>query len=175
MPSQVLSAPHSGLQILFNWGFCLLIFYNSYFAWLNCQLILGFEIVRSTLQCEKKGAPPKRILTGLVYAQPANTSHVLEERQGWDTTLPETRVDQTGSLIYLCFWVPLCLWQSHSAFRCLTLRTLKVCVCMLSHVQLFATHQASLSTEFFQSRILECVAISYSRRTSWPRDQSHVS
>ena len=122
--------PHSGLQIPFNWDFCLLIFYNSYFAWLNCQLILGSEIVCSTLQCEKKGAPPKRILTGLVSAQPANASHVLEERWGRDTTLPEALVNQTGSLIYLCFWFPLCLWQTHSTFSCLTLPTLKrVCAC----------------------------------------------
>ena len=43
-----------------------------------------------------------------------------------------------------------------------------VCVCMLSHVQVFATpwtlaHQAPLSMETFQARILEWVVISYSR------------
>ena len=43
--------------------------------------------------------------------------------------------------------------------------------CMLSHVQLFATPwtiacQAPLSVEFSQARILEWVAISYSRGSS---------
>ena len=46
----------------------------------------------------------------------------------------------------------------------------------LSRVQLFATpwtvaHQAPLSMEFFQARILEWVAFTYSR-DSWPRDQT---
>ena len=51
--------------------------------------------------------------------------------------------------------------------------------CMLSHVQLFVTpwtvpHQASLSIGIFQARILECVAISFSKGSSWPRDQTCV-
>ena len=35
--------------------------------------------------------------------------------------------------------------------------------------------QAPLSMGFFQARILEWVAISYSRGFSWPRDRTHVS
>ena len=59
-----------------------------------------------------------------------------------------------------------------------------VCVCvrfqLLSHVLLSATPQAVacqvlLSKEFFQARILEWVAISYSRGSSWPRDWTHIS
>ena len=51
---------------------------------------------------------------------------------------------------------------------------------MLSHVQLFATpwtvaHQAPVSMGFFQARILKWVAISFSRGSSWPRDQTQVS
>ena len=50
----------------------------------------------------------------------------------------------------------------------------------LSSVQLFATpwtvaHQAPQSMEIFQVRVLEWVAISFSRGSSWPRDQTQVS
>ena len=46
-------------------------------------------------------------------------------------------------------------------------------VCMLNHVQLFGTpwtvaHLAPLSMGFFQARILEWVAISFPRGSSWP-------
>ena len=52
-------------------------------------------------------------------------------------------------------------------------------VSVLSHVGLFcdpntAAHQAPLSMEFFQTRILEWVAISSSRASSQPRDQNSV-
>ena len=52
---------------------------------------------------------------------------------------------------------------------------------MLSRTHLFPTpwpvaHQAPLSVGFFfQARILEWVAISFSRRSSWPRDRTLVS
>ena len=54
-----------------------------------------------------------------------------------------------------------------------------VVVYSLSHVRLFCNSmncisQASLSMEFFQVRILERVAVSYSRGSSWPRDQTCV-
>ena len=53
-----------------------------------------------------------------------------------------------------------------------------MCVQLHSRVQLFATlwtvaHQAPLS--IFQARILEWVAISSSRGSSWPRDGTCVS
>ena len=49
----------------------------------------------------------------------------------------------------------------------------------LSHSQLFATpwtvaYQSSLSMEILQERILEWVAISFSREPSWPRDKTCV-
>ena len=52
--------------------------------------------------------------------------------------------------------------------------------CGLSCVRLFGTpwtvsHQAPLSMEFFQARILERVAFSYSSGSSQPRDQAHIS
>ena len=63
-----------------------------------------------------------------------------------------------------------------------------VCVCMclyvydvqlLSCVQLFVTpwtltRQAPLSMGFFQARMLECIAISFSKGSSWPRDGTLV-
>ena len=53
-------------------------------------------------------------------------------------------------------------------------------ICVLSCVQLFAAPwtvgcQASLAHGIFQARMLEWVAISYSRGYSWPRDQTRVS
>ena len=53
-------------------------------------------------------------------------------------------------------------------------------VCMLSRVCFIATpwttaHQAPVSRDFFQARILECVAIFFSRGSSWPRDGTHIS
>ena len=38
-----------------------------------------------------------------------------------------------------------------------------------------AAHQAPLSVGFFQARVLEWVAISYSRGSSWPRDGTCIS
>ena len=50
----------------------------------------------------------------------------------------------------------------------------------LSHVRLFVTswtvaYQAPLSMGFFQARVLEWVAMSFSRRSSRPRDRTQVS
>ena len=55
-----------------------------------------------------------------------------------------------------------------------------MCVCMLSRVQLFSTpwtvaRQAPLSMGILQARILEWVAISSSRGSSWPRDWTCIS
>ena len=55
---------------------------------------------------------------------------------------------------------------------------LYACMHMLSHVQNFETpwtvaYQAPLSTGIFQARVLEWVAISSSRGSSQPRDQSN--
>ena len=58
-----------------------------------------------------------------------------------------------------------------------------VCACMLRHfrcVWLYATlwtaaHQVPLSLGILQARILEWVAISFSRRSFWLRDRTHVS
>ena len=55
-----------------------------------------------------------------------------------------------------------------------------MCCAVLSYVQLFGTpqtvaHQAPLSMGILQARILEWVAISFSRGSSQPRDQTQVS
>ena len=47
-----------------------------------------------------------------------------------------------------------------------------LCVCVLSHVQLFVTQWTPLPVEFFS---LQWVAISYSRGSSWPRDWTYIS
>ena len=54
-----------------------------------------------------------------------------------------------------------------------------ICAKSVRHVQLFATpwtvaRQASLSMGILQARILEWVAMSFSRGSSQPRDQAHV-
>ena len=61
-------------------------------------------------------------------------------------------------------------------FRTLTI----VCVCMLSHAWLFATPMdcslpASSVRGILQARILEQVSIPFSRGSSLPRDQTHIS
>ena len=78
-------------------------------------------------------------------------------------------------------WLGRDAWTSHmypvnSFFNCLHL--LCVCAQSLSCVQLFATPcspQGSSAREIFQTRRLEWVAISYSRRSSRSRDRTHIS
>jgi len=57
--------------------------------------------------------------------------------------------------------------------------TVVVIVQLLSHVQVFVTPWAvargSSVHGISQARILEWIAISFSRRSSWPRDWTHVS
>ena len=54
-----------------------------------------------------------------------------------------------------------------------------VCVCMhacvLSRVWLLSVTSWAPLTGIFQARILEWVAISYTRSSSWPRDRTHIS
>ena len=55
-----------------------------------------------------------------------------------------------------------------------------VCAQSLSHVWLFTTPWAVQPTRFlcpwdFQATMLEWVAIAFSRRSSWPRDQTRIS
>ena len=50
-----------------------------------------------------------------------------------------------------------------------------MCACSLTHVWLCATPPGSSVHGIFQARILEWVATSSSRGSSWPRDRSHVS
>ena len=78
------------------------------------------------------------------------------------------------------FLTALCS-QAVQRERAQTAAGTKACVdaCTLSCVQLFASpwtiaHQAPLS-RIFQARILEWVTISFSRGSSWPRDQAHIS
>ena len=53
---------------------------------------------------------------------------------------------------------------------------MKVLICVrLSVTPWTVAHQAPLSMEFLQARILEWVAISFSRGSSWPRDWTQVS
>ena len=49
------------------------------------------------------------------------------------------------------------------------------CAQLLSHVRLFVTPWTVALQRFFQARILEWVAISLSRGSSWPKDQISIS
>ena len=62
------------------------------------------------------------------------------------------------------------LWQIWSEVEVKSLR----CVWLFATPQTVA-YQAPPSMGFFQVRILEWVAISFSRRSSWPRDWTQVS
>ena len=70
-----------------------------------------------------------------------------------------------------CFMV--CQYRDFSNVSC-------CCCLVLSHVRLLATpwtvtHQAPLSMDFFQTRILEWVAVSCSRGSSLPGNRTLVS
>ena len=72
------------------------------------------------------------------------------------------------------------LLQSDSLLVCLVFSSISLSACMLSCVWLFATPWGCSPQGFSvhgisQARILEWVAISYSRGSSWPKDQTHVS
>ena len=67
-----------------------------------------------------------------------------------------------------------------SLFKSILLVIYIMCAQLLSGVWLFAAPwiapcQAALSMEFSRQKILEWVAISYFRRSSWPRDQISIS
>ena len=87
---------------------------------------------------------------------------------GWEGSLGENE--------YMCMygWVPqLLTWNYHSIVNWL-------CAESISHVRLFGTpqsraHQAPLAMGILQARILEWVAISFSRGSSWPRNWTQVS
>ena len=72
------------------------------------------------------------------------------------------------------------IWQIPSVCVCVCVCVRAcACACVLNCVQLFMIPwtvflQAALHG-IFQARILEWAAISYSRRSSWPRDQIHIS
>ena len=75
-----------------------------------------------------------------------------------------------------------CTMQNVKGRRCVCVCAQALCCAMLSpsHVPLFATpwaaaHQASLSLEILQARLLEWVAMPSPRGNSQPRDQTHVS
>ena len=70
------------------------------------------------------------------------------------------------------------LLLSHGAVHHLPERNLHlnyVCVCALSWVRLFVTPWAVACHQIFQTRTLEWVAISYSRGSSQPRDETQDS
>ena len=80
---------------------------------------------------------------------------------------------QDISLIFLYWWHESDRIFGHTGLHIIHASMLS----HFSHAQLFVTlwtveYQALLSIE---ARILEWVAISFSRRSSWPRDQTHVS
>ena len=76
-------------------------------------------------------------------------------------------------------------WKFQKLWRFLkfigfNVKDMYVYMCTLNPVRLFVTmwtvaHQASLSMESFQARIMKYVVISYSRESSWPGDWICVS
>ena len=70
------------------------------------------------------------------------------------------------------------LWR-HEGTHSILCVCVCVCVCVCRCVQLFATSYTSSPGSsvhgISQARILEWVAISFSRGSSWPKDRTHVS
>ena len=80
-------------------------------------------------------------------------------------------------LVLSFFWSSL-YWYIHT--HIVYIIFIFMCVCVSCSVWLFATpwtivHQAPLSMEILQERILEWVAIPFSRESSRPRDRTFVS
>ena len=72
------------------------------------------------------------------------------------------------------------MFLTPGSFLCPPATALKVKVKSLSHVRLFVTpwtvaHQAPLSMEILQGRIPEWIAMSSSKGSSQPKDQTQVS
>ena len=92
------------------------------------------------------------------------------------------------SILVPCFWKRP-LWMHQSIYKQIASSYSGAdmgrgcgccCGCGLRRIWLFATpwtvaHKAPLSVEFSKARILEWIAISFSRGSSHPRDQTHVS
>ena len=93
---------------------------------------------------------------------------------GWEDSLEE----ESNSLQYSCLenLIDSGAWQATDDgvaeldmtedSRTLCFKCVYVCVFCHSVVSEFVAHQASLSMEFFQARILQQIAISYSRGPS---------
>ena len=76
-------------------------------------------------------------------------------------------------------WVPTLIGQLRSHQPCRAVKKISSEMKSFSSVWLFATprtiaYQVPPSLGFFQARVLEWVAISFSRGSSWPRDRTRV-
>ena len=92
---------------------------------------------------------------------------------GWEGNLGENGYRDMYGWVLLLF-----IWNYHT----LLIGCVLCCavLSLFSHVRLFGTLwtvalQASLSMGILQARILEWVAVPFSREYSWPRDQTCVS
>ena len=83
-------------------------------------------------------------------------------------TNPETLQAWFRSFIFIGAWLPLFIF-----IGVWLIVPLYVCAQLLSHVRL--SLPGSSVHEIFQARILEWVAISFSRGSSWPRDRTYIS
>ena len=118
---------------------------------------------------------------------PMQKTHEMGVRSlGWEDPLEEEMATHSSVLAWKVPWTEESGWlQSMGSKDLDTAELAHISLyisteCMLSHVRLFATSwtvvcQASLPMGFFQARIMEWVAISSSRGSSWPRDWTHVS
>ena len=96
--------------------------------------------------------------------------------------MSESWLNALGEKYNFAFWKKVVLWYNWCIINCSCV-CVCVCVCVycvLSRVWLFVTpwtvaHQASLSMGFLQTRILQWVAIPFTRGSSWARDQTHIS
>ena len=88
------------------------------------------------------------------------------------------------SLCIMSFILTVTVWGSMTIISILQMkvrRVLSVCVCLVDQLcstlcgPMYCSPPASSVHGIFQARILEWVAILYSRGFSWPRDQMHVS
>ena len=118
--------------------------------------------LRDPMDCSLPGSSVHGILQGRVLEWVAMPSCRGSSRpRGWT---PISNGSCTGRKVLYCYSAT---WEVQSE--------------SVSRIWLFVTpwttvaHQASLSMGFPRGRVLECVASSFSRGSSWPRNRTRVS
>ena len=101
-------------------------------------------------------------------------SHLWDEHIPWDLLIGNSKLLFEGPPSIAWIWMQMFL-QFHDIYICFLLYYLHIRNCLPICDCLNCSLPVSFTHGIFQARILERVAISYSRGSSWPRDQTCIS